>query len=47
MRILRLNSPEWAAILAGCISAIIVGGSLPAFAILLGELYGASLKKKL
>lgn len=43
LRLLKLNSPEWPFILVGCISAIIAGASLPAFAILFGEFYGVSL----
>lgn len=43
LRLLKLNSPEWPYILIGCISAIIAGASLPAFAILFGEFYGVSI----
>lgn len=42
MRILRLNSPEWAYILVGSVSAIVMGASFPAFAIIFGEFYGVS-----
>lgn len=41
-RLLKMNGPEWMFILVGCIAAIIVGASLPAFAILFGEVYGVS-----
>lgn len=41
-RLLKMNGPEWVFILIGCIAAIIVGASLPAFAILFGEVYGVS-----
>ncbi|XP_055625929.1 multidrug resistance protein homolog 49 [Toxorhynchites rutilus septentrionalis] len=39
-RLLKLNSPEWPYILFGCGSAIVVGASFPAFAVLFGEMYG-------
>lgn len=39
-RILKLNAPEWKYLLIGSIGAIVVGASLPAFAILFGEFYG-------
>ncbi|XP_055605924.1 multidrug resistance protein homolog 49 [Uranotaenia lowii] len=39
-RLIKLNSPEWHYILFGCASAIVVGSSFPAFAILFGEMYG-------
>lgn len=42
MRLLRLNSPEWPFILVGSLSAIIMGASFPAFAIIFGEFYGVS-----
>lgn len=45
MRILRLNSPEWSYILVGSMSAVVMGASFPAFAIIFGEFYGVSYKK--
>lgn len=42
MRLLKMNSPEWPYILFGCLAAIVVGGTMPAFAILFGEFYGVS-----
>lgn len=44
MRLMKLNSPEWPYITAGCLAAIITGGSLPIFAILFGEIYGVFIK---
>lgn len=40
MRILKLNTPEWKYLLVGSIGAVVVGASLPIFAILFGEFYG-------
>lgn len=39
-RLLKMNSKEWPFITMGCLSAIVVGASYPAFAILFGEVYG-------
>ncbi|XP_071445843.1 multidrug resistance protein homolog 49-like isoform X2 [Hetaerina americana] len=39
-RILSMNSPEWALIISGSIGAILVGCSMPTFAVLFGDLYG-------
>jgi hypothetical protein len=36
-RILATNSPEWKAITAGVVMALISGGTWPTFAVLLGE----------
>lgn len=41
-RILKLNAAEWKYLVAGGISAIIVGASLPIFAVLFAEFYGVS-----
>lgn len=40
MRILKLNAPEWKYLTVGSVGAILVGASLPCFAILFGEFYG-------
>lgn len=37
MRIMRTNAPEWPFILVGGIASIVMGGSMPAYAILFGE----------
>lgn len=42
IRIIKYNAPEWLAILVGCISTLVVGGSIPAVAVLFGELYGVN-----
>lgn len=42
-QLFKINGPEWRYILIGCIAAIIVGATLPAFAILFGEVYGVNL----
>lgn len=47
MRILKLNTPEWYYLLVGSIAAVVVGASLPIFAILFGEFYGVSEKYSL
>lgn len=39
-RLLRMNAPEWFYLLAGTISAVIVGASFPAFSVLFGSIYG-------
>ncbi|XP_052792991.1 ATP-dependent translocase ABCB1-like isoform X1 [Mya arenaria] len=39
-RIMRLNAPEWFFILLGCLSALINGGLMPAFAIIFAEILG-------
>lgn len=38
-RLIRLNGKEWPYILFGCISAIIMGSCLPAYAYLYGEFF--------
>lgn len=42
MRVLGLNNPEWKYNILGSISAILVGASLPLFAIIFGEFYGVN-----
>lgn len=39
-RIMALNKPEWAQIATGCLATLIVGATLPFFAVLFGEVYG-------
>lgn len=39
---MALNKPETAHIIVGCISSVIVGCSLPAFAVLFGSVYAVS-----
>jgi ATP-binding cassette subfamily B (MDR/TAP) protein 1 len=39
-RLMKLNTKEWPFILFGCIAAVVVGSSFPAFAVLFGEMYG-------
>lgn len=39
MRIIKLNGKEWPYILLGSIAAIIMGASLPTFAIIFGEYF--------
>ena len=41
-RLLKMNAKEWPIILVGCLAAIVVGASFPAFAVLFGEMYGVS-----
>ncbi len=45
MRVLRMNSPEWHFILLGLIAAFVMGGSLPAYAVLLGDVIGILVRK--
>lgn len=42
LKLMKLNGPEWPYILFGCLSAIILGITFPAFAFLYGEMYGVS-----
>lgn len=37
---LKLNSPEWIAIVTGCIGAIISGASIPLYSIVFGDIVG-------
>ena len=39
-RVLRTNSPEWLYIVVGLLSSVIMGGSMPIYAILFGEVMG-------
>ena len=39
-KILKLNSKEWPYILAGVLAAVIMGLSVPAYAVLWGEILG-------
>jgi hypothetical protein len=40
LRILKLNAPEWKFIVVGVIASAINGGSMPAYAVLFGEVLG-------
>ena len=40
LRIMKLNAPEWQIIVVGVIASAINGGSMPAYAILFGEVLG-------
>lgn len=42
LKLMKLNAPEWPYILFGCLSAIILGITFPAFAFIYGEMYGVS-----
>lgn len=39
LRIFLLNKKEWPYMLLGCIGSVIMGGSLPTFAIIFGEYF--------
>ena len=39
-RILRLNSPEWPFLLLGVLGAALMGGSIPAYAVVFGKVLG-------
>ncbi len=41
-RILALNKPEWGYIVLGCFGALVMGGQMPAFAVVISELLGVS-----
>lgn len=41
-RLIRLNGKEWPYILVGGLAAVIMGASLPTFAIIFGEFFGVS-----
>lgn len=38
-RLMRLNMKEWPFIVFGCVASLILGGTLPAFALLFGDIY--------
>ncbi|RZC33786.1 multidrug resistance protein 1, partial [Asbolus verrucosus] len=38
--ILKLNTPEWVYILVGCAASIVMGCSMPAFAVIFGDIMG-------
>ncbi|XP_077296429.1 multidrug resistance protein homolog 49-like [Arctopsyche grandis] len=38
-RLMKLNMPEWPFIVLGCLASLVLGGTLPAFAILFGNVY--------
>ena len=40
MRVMKMNMPEWPYILLGLLGSIIMGGAMPAYAILFGEVLG-------
>lgn len=42
-RLMKLNTPEWPFIVLGCLASLILGGTLPTFAILFGNVYAVSL----
>ena len=37
MRVMRMNLPEWPYILLGLLGSIVMGGAMPVYAILFGE----------
>lgn len=37
-----MNAPEWEYILVGCIASIVMGCSMPAFAVIFGDIIGVS-----
>jgi hypothetical protein len=37
-----MNTPEWVYICVGCISSIAMGCSMPAFAVIFGDIMGVS-----
>merc|ERR1719209_582822 len=40
MRIIRMNTPEWPYVLVGLFGAVVMGGAMPVYAILFGEVLG-------
>ncbi len=44
LRVLKTNSPEWPYIVVGLISSIIMGASMPVYAILFGDVSGPQRK---
>ena len=40
MRIIKTNSPEWPYVVLGSLASIVMGGSMPVYAILFGEVLG-------
>ncbi|XP_044258218.1 ATP-dependent translocase ABCB1 [Tribolium madens] len=45
MSILRMNKPEWVSISIGCIASIVMGCSMPAFAVIFGDIMGVLAEK--
>ena len=42
LRLIKMNRPEWSYLVIGCVAAVVVGTSFPAFAILFGEIFGVN-----
>jgi hypothetical protein len=40
--LLRLNAPEWRLLVGGAAASLLVGATMPTFALLLSKLYGVS-----
>ena len=40
MRVIKMNLPEWPYILLGLLGSIVMGGAMPVYAILFGEVLG-------
>lgn len=40
--ILKMNSPEWLTITIGCVSAVVMGCSMPIFAVIFGDILGVN-----
>lgn len=38
--IIKMNKPEWVSISIGCIASIVMGCSMPAFAVIFGDIMG-------
>lgn len=38
--VMKMNASEWWQIFVGCISSLIMGGAMPIFAVLFGEIIG-------
>lgn len=43
VEVMKMNAPEWPQILVGCIGAIVMGCSMPVFAVLFGSILGVSI----
>lgn len=42
IEVMKMNSPEWPHILLACIGAVIMGCTMPIFAVLFGSILGVS-----
>lgn len=45
--VMKINKPEWLAILVGCLASVLNGAALPVYSIVFGDVIGVSVDSKI